>query len=264
MKETRKMLSLAGVLVMLLWITGCRSAENASRGDISGSVAASAEAYKQKVQTNAQTSSALTARIKMAVNLAGSDVSVSGTLRMKRDDVVQLSATVLGMEVGRVEFSPEDVLIIVDDIDLPMGQVRIRPHGGAGTHNGLRNIDEFIEIKKYIVELSEILIAKYADIELVDKYDVYQVLLSYWQEVMADDVYVTEEQETVVNSGKININTAYAQELMDLPGIGESRAAAIIEYRMQTGGFQSIEEIMNVKGIGTGIFSKISSLICVK
>ena len=56
--------------------------------------------------------------------------------------------------------------------------------------NGLRNIDEFVEIKKYIVELSEILIAKYADIELVDKYDVYQVLLSYWQEVMADDVFV--------------------------------------------------------------------------
>ena len=55
---------------------------------------------------------------------------------------------------------------------------------------GLRNIDEFVEIKKYIVELSEILIAKYADIELVDKYDVYQVLLSYWQEVMADDVFV--------------------------------------------------------------------------
>ena len=56
--------------------------------------------------------------------------------------------------------------------------------------NGLRNIDEAVEIKKYIVELSEILIAKYADIELVDKYDVYQVLLSYWQEVMADDVFV--------------------------------------------------------------------------
>ena len=56
--------------------------------------------------------------------------------------------------------------------------------------NGLRNIDEFVEIKKYIVELSEILIVKYADIELVDKYDVYQVLLSYWHEVMADDVFV--------------------------------------------------------------------------
>ena len=56
--------------------------------------------------------------------------------------------------------------------------------------NGLRNIDEFVEVKKYIVELSEILIAKYADIELVDKYDVYQVLLSYWQENMADDIFV--------------------------------------------------------------------------
>ena len=56
--------------------------------------------------------------------------------------------------------------------------------------NGLRSIDEFVVIKEYIVELSEILTSKYADIELVDKYDVYQVLLYYWQEVMADDVFV--------------------------------------------------------------------------
>ena len=38
------------------------------------------------------------------------------------------------------KITPEETLIIVDDIDLPMGQVRLRPHGGAGTHNGLRNI----------------------------------------------------------------------------------------------------------------------------
>lgn len=56
--------------------------------------------------------------------------------------------------------------------------------------NGLRNIDEFVELKNYIVELSENLLSKYENIELVDKYDVYQVLLSYWQEVMADDVFV--------------------------------------------------------------------------
>lgn len=64
--------------------------------------------------------------------------------------------------------------------------------------------------------------------------------------------------------GKININTADAEKLMTLTGIGESRAAAIIEYRENCGGFKNIEEIMDVKGIGTGIFSKISSLICVK
>ena len=56
--------------------------------------------------------------------------------------------------------------------------------------DGLRNIDEFLELKPYIVELSELLIEQYADIELVDKYDVYQVLLSYWLEVMADDIFV--------------------------------------------------------------------------
>lgn len=38
------------------------------------------------------------------------------------------------------KLAPSDVLLIYDDIDLPFGQVRIRPHGGPGTHNGLRSI----------------------------------------------------------------------------------------------------------------------------
>ena len=55
---------------------------------------------------------------------------------------------------------------------------------------GLRDINEHTVVKKYIVELAQLLIEKYVPIDLVDKYDVYQVLLSYWQEVMADDVFV--------------------------------------------------------------------------
>lgn len=62
----------------------------------------------------------------------------------------------------------------------------------------------------------------------------------------------------------VNINTAEKEELMTLPGIGEVRAASIIDYRESMGKFEKIEDIMNVKGIKTGIFSKISSLICVK
>ena len=38
------------------------------------------------------------------------------------------------------KLTPQQMLILSDDIDLPAGAVRIRPHGGAGTHNGLRNI----------------------------------------------------------------------------------------------------------------------------
>lgn len=56
--------------------------------------------------------------------------------------------------------------------------------------NGLRNINESVNIKKYIIRLAEALIAQYADMKLVDKYDVYQVLLSYWQETMADDIFI--------------------------------------------------------------------------
>ena len=73
----------------------------------------------------------------------------------------------------------------------------------------------------------------------------------------------TEEKEET-KSTFVNINTADAEELMTLPGIGKVRAAAIIDYRQQVGRFEKIEDIMNVKGIKTGIFSKINSLICVK
>ena len=56
--------------------------------------------------------------------------------------------------------------------------------------SGLRSIDEDTEVKSYIVELSEQLIGCFDGLELVDKYDVYEVLLSYWHEVMGDDVYL--------------------------------------------------------------------------
>jgi len=54
----------------------------------------------------------------------------------------------------------------------------------------LRNIGSDVDVKQFIVDLAEKLIALYADIELVDKYDVYEVLLSYWEEVMSDDVFL--------------------------------------------------------------------------
>lgn len=62
----------------------------------------------------------------------------------------------------------------------------------------------------------------------------------------------------------VNINTAELTELTTLPGIGQTRAEAIIEYRSNVGKFEKIEDLMNVKGIKEGVFSKISSLICVK
>lgn len=73
--------------------------------------------------------------------------------------------------------------------------------------------------------------------------------------------YTDNEVQT---SGLVNINTADIQELMTLPGIGSSRAQAIIEYRNANGGFSGIDDIMNVSGIKESAFLKIKELICVK
>ena len=61
--------------------------------------------------------------------------------------------------------------------------------------------------------------------------------------------------------GLVNINTAGVDELKTLSGIGDSRASDIVAYREANGPFGSIEEIMNVSGIGESIFNKIKPYI---
>ena len=63
--------------------------------------------------------------------------------------------------------------------------------------------------------------------------------------------------------GKININRATAAELETLPGIGPAKARSIVEHREKNGYFKDITEIMDVSGIGEGIFHNIEELITV-
>jgi competence protein ComEA len=64
-------------------------------------------------------------------------------------------------------------------------------------------------------------------------------------------------------SQKININKAEAWLLEALPGIGQARAQAIIEYRQQNGPFHDINELAKVLGLGDDIVNKIKDLITV-
>jgi competence protein ComEA len=59
----------------------------------------------------------------------------------------------------------------------------------------------------------------------------------------------------------INLNTATAEQLQSLPGIGPKTAERVLEYRQKNGPFKKIEELMNVKGIGEKSFLKIKPLI---
>ena len=65
------------------------------------------------------------------------------------------------------------------------------------------------------------------------------------------------------SSGIVNLNSATVEELQTLPGIGESKAKAIIQYREENGGFKSVDELTNVSGIGESTLEKIKANITI-
>lgn len=69
-----------------------------------------------------------------------------------------------------------------------------------------------------------------------------------------------EKKQT--NSTLINLNTATAEELQTLPGIGKALSQAIIDYRTTVAPFQTVEDVKRVKGIGEKRFDAIRNLIC--
>lgn len=69
------------------------------------------------------------------------------------------------------------------------------------------------------------------------------------------------EKEEETNPGKVSINRADETELDTLPGIGPALAKAIVEYREENGGFSSLEELMEVPGIGEKKFAELKDLV---
>jgi comEA protein len=86
-------------------------------------------------------------------------------------------------------------------------------------------------------------------------------------EILKPAVTATVPSETGATEatlpGKVNINTALKEELVTLPGIGETLAERIIAYREENGPFQKTEELLNVNGIGEQKWEAIRDLVCV-
>lgn len=78
-------------------------------------------------------------------------------------------------------------------------------------------------------------------------------------------VNTAEELEAEMSPGqgddRVNINTATAEELTSLPGIGKTRAQTIIDYRESNGLFSAPEDLMKVSGIGESTYNKLSGAI---
>lgn len=82
--------------------------------------------------------------------------------------------------------------------------------------------------------------------------------------VMPDQAAATSQKESTATeqlSAKVNINTADEAILSTLPGIGEKTAAAIISFRNDNGSFKSIDDLEQVKGIGSKKLAKIRPLL---
>lgn len=90
--------------------------------------------------------------------------------------------------------------------------------------------------------------------------DAEQIIVLTIQEVQERKEQIRQQAE---EAGLVNINTADVSQLMQLNGIGQSRAEAIVAYREQCGRFTQIEDIQMVTGIKAGLYEKIKDKITV-
>ena len=90
--------------------------------------------------------------------------------------------------------------------------------------------------------------------------DEMKIIIPTMQDV--ENGYIPMQSDS--DEGIININTADVTALCTLPGVGESRAEAIIAYRKRNGSFETIEQIMEVDGIKEAMYAKIQDKICVR
>ena len=132
----------------------------------------------------------------------------------------------------------------IDDISQDEIQVTV---SGAVEHEGTLVLDRYATVQDALDE------AKPLDNADVSSLNPLMILSD--QDVLVVPEFNAESAVTV------SINTGTLEELDSLPGIGPSTAQSIIDYRNANGLFQTIEDIMNVKGIGEAKFEKMKDMI---
>ena len=124
------------------------------------------------------------------------------------------------------------------------------------------NLSKKIEDEMVIIIYSNEEVNNFAKTKEIEKQVIENCTKKDENSLQNDACINTSNEETNTNNKIININSATQEELMTLPGIGESKAKDIITYRTEKP-FTSIEDIKNVPGIGESLFAKIKENITI-
>lgn len=123
---------------------------------------------------------------------------------------------------------------------------------------------EYLNLSKKLVDEMVIIIYSKDEIKKFKETKEEIVYIEYECECpdnLNDACIEDKNEEKESEDTLISINTATKEQLMKLPGIGESKALKIIEFREENGNFKEIEELKNVSGIGESIYTKIKDYI---
>ena len=109
--------NILAAMLMAVFLWGCKTSKTAMQGSGASSIEALSEQaninYLRNISDNYQYAQNLTAKIKFSAEMDSQDLTLSGNLRMKRDDVIQISLVAFGIiEAARFEFTPEYAMII--------------------------------------------------------------------------------------------------------------------------------------------------------
>ena len=161
----------------------------------------------------------------------------------------------------------------IDEEEAENKESKIKVHiSGAVKNEGVYELEEDARIIDAIEKAGGTLeIADMKNVNLASKLeDGMKIYIPKQGEEVTSSNREVEENIALGNTskesskGKININKASKEELDTLPGIGESTAEKIINYRKEHKSFKSIEELKEVKGIGDAKFEEIKDLVDIK
>lgn len=138
---------------------------------------------------------------------------------------------------------------------------------GAVKHPGVYRFSDSARVCDVIASAGGL--TKKADTDAVNQarfvQDGEQIQIPRKSKKAKDQPHTESDTQTAsaASSDKISLNQATKEQLLSLPGIGESKANAIVAYREEHGSFQKIEDIMNISGIKNGVFDKIKDKITI-